>query len=259
VTAGDARAGAGRDNRGVSDEIDTLLASLAGVRAPDGVTEFAEQFGADVSGITDAHRAALTAAVGKNAFAAVVRVYLADFLPRVRAGLEALGLPVAWSDDRRPESGVDVPGVVFDRLLPGIARLRDLDPVTTEVVRLRGARAHNCRLCKSLREGAALDAGGSESLYDDIERYEQSHLLGDSHKAALRYADALIWTPSHIEPAVAAGVLEYFGPVPARELTLDVMRNASNKIAVALKADAPRVAHGTERYLVDADGQTVFD
>ena len=34
------------------------------------------------------------------------------------------------------------------------------------------------------------------------------------------------------------------------ELTFDVMRNASNKIAVALGADAPRVEHGTERYLL---------
>ncbi len=42
------------------------------------------------------------------------------------------------------------------------------------------------------------------------------------------------------------------------ELTLDVMRNASNKIAVSLAADAPRVEHGTERYLIDADGQTVY-
>jgi hypothetical protein len=42
------------------------------------------------------------------------------------------------------------------------------------------------------------------------------------------------------------------------ELTLDVMRNASNKIAVSLAADAPRVSEGTERYLIDADGQTVF-
>jgi alkylhydroperoxidase family enzyme len=142
--------------------------------------------------------------------------------------------------------------------LPAVARLRELDPVTTEVVRLRGAVAHNCRLCKSLRESGALDAGGSESLYDDIERYESSHLLTDAHKAALRYADALIWTPSDIEHAVAAGVTAHFTAGQARELTLDVMRNASNKIAVALKADAPRVEQGTERYLIDADGQTVY-
>ncbi len=36
------------------------------------------------------------------------------------------------------------------------------------------------------------------------------------------------------------------------------MRNASNKVAVSLGADAPRVEDGTERYLLDAEGQTVF-
>jgi hypothetical protein len=36
------------------------------------------------------------------------------------------------------------------------------------------------------------------------------------------------------------------------------MRNAGNKIAVSLAADAPRVTDGTERYLLDADGQTVY-
>jgi alkylhydroperoxidase family enzyme len=113
-------------------------------------------------------------------------------------------------------------------------------------------------LCKSLRDSAALDSGGSESLYDDIERYEDSRSLTDGHKAALRYADALIWSPSRIDPAVAADVLQHFPPAQARELTLDVMRNASNKIAVALRADAPRVEQGTSLYTIDADGQPVY-
>ena len=52
--------------------------------------------------------------------------------------------------------------------------MRALDPVTSELVRLRGAAQHNCRLCKSLREGTALDAGGSETLYDEIDRFETS-------------------------------------------------------------------------------------
>jgi hypothetical protein len=44
----------------------------------------------------------------------------------------------------------------------------------------------------------------------------------------------------------------------ALELTLDVMRNACNKIMVSLGADAPRVEEGTEWFLVDAEGRTVF-
>ena len=106
--------------------------------------------------------------------------------------------------------------------------------MTTEVVRLRGAAQHNCRLCKSRREGNALDAGGSESLYAEIEHYETSEQLSDRHKAALRYVDALIWTPSRIDSEVAAGVRNHFTEEEAFELTLDVMRNACNKIAVSL-------------------------
>lgn len=123
---------------------------------------------------------------------------------------------------------------------------------------MRGAAQHNCRLCRSLREGAALAAGGSEPMYDEIGRYDASELLTDAHKAALRYVDALLWTPAHIAPDVAAGVLEHFTDDQASEITLDVMRNACNKIAVAFAADAPRVEEGTELYLLGVDGQPVY-
>ena len=243
-----------------ADEIDTLLSLLASgsapVTGPEAVTDFAEQFGVDVSMITDEQRGAFLAVLGKQAYGNVVQIYLADFLPRVRAGLSALGLPAGW--DQATDSDIDAPAVLFTRFLPAVARLRALDPVTTELVRLRGARAHDCRLCKSLRDATALEAGGSESLYDDVDRFEDSAKLSDAHKAALRYADALIWTPDRIEASVAADVLAHFTPEQARELTLDVMRNASNKIAVALKADAPRVDSGVELYRIDADGQTVY-
>ncbi len=136
--------------------------------------------------------------------------------------------------------------------------MRALDPVTSELVRLRGATQHNCRLCKSLREGTALDAGGSEALYDDIERFETSSLFSQRAKAALRYTDALIWTPAHLVADVAAEVRSGFSEGETVELTFDIMRNASNKVAVSLGADAPRIEHGTERYLIGADGQTVF-
>lgn len=225
------------------------------------VAEFAEQFSVDVTGVTAEQRSALIGALGANTFGVVTAMYIADFVPRVRAGLEALGVggqylgwvagPVVWDD-------AEVTSVVFDDFLPAVARMRSLDPVTSELVRLRGARQHNCRLCKSLRESTALDAGGSESLYEDIERFEESALLDDRAKAALRYVDSLIWSPSRIDTGVAADVRSRFSVDEAVELTFDVMRNASNKVAVSLGADAPRVEEGTERYLLDIDGQTVF-
>jgi alkylhydroperoxidase family enzyme len=226
------------------------------------VAEFAEQFSIDVSTINGEQRSKLWKAVGDSTFSAVVQMYIADFVPRVRAGLEALGVgdeylgwvtgPVVWDHSTDPSD------LVFNTFLPTVARLRELDALTAEVVRLRGATQHNCRLCKSLRETTALNAGGTETLYGDIERFEASTQLTERQKAALRYADALIWSPSRIEADVADAVRAHFSDAEAVELTLDVMRNASNKVAVALGGDAPRVEQGTEQYLLDVDGQTVF-
>jgi alkylhydroperoxidase family enzyme len=226
------------------------------------VAEFAEQFSADVSAITGDQRKRLWKHLGDSTFSVATQMYIADFVPRVRAGLEALGVgaeyldwvsgPVAWDHTTEPSD------VVFNDFLPAVARMRALDPVTAELVRLRGAAQHNCRLCKSLRESTALDAGGTEDLYGDIERYEDSPVLTPRAKAALRYTDGLIWTPAHLVADVAAEVRSEFSEAEAVELTFDIMRNASNKVAVSLGADAPRVEQGTERYLLDVDGQTVF-
>ena len=226
------------------------------------VAGFAEQFSVDVSMIGDEQRSRLWSALGNNTFDVVVQMYIADFVPRVRAGLENLGVGqryLGWVDGRVAwDHATDPSDAVFNGFLPTVARLRDLDALTSEVVRLRGATQHNCRLCKSLRETTALNAGGSETLYSDIEHFEASGLLTDRQKGALRYADALIWSPGHIDRGVAAGVRAHFSDAEAVELTFDVMRNASNKIAVALAGDAPRVENGTEQYLLDVDGQTVF-
>jgi alkylhydroperoxidase family enzyme len=223
------------------------------------VAAFAEQFTVDVTGIGENQRARVLSVLGDKAFRTVVAIFVADFVPRVWAGFEALGMGKPgnggtpdWDHDSDP---IDA---LLNGFVPAVARLRALDPVTTEVVRLRGATQHNCRLCKSLRDSTALDSGGSESLYGEIEQYERSAQLTDRQKAALRYVDSLIWTPSRIHPDVAAGVRMHFTEEAAFELTVDVMRNACNKIMVALGADAARVSEGTELYRIDAEGQTVF-
>ncbi len=226
------------------------------------VAEFAEQFSVDVTAITAEQRSRLWRQLGERTFGVVVLMYVADFVPRVRAGLEALGAgsqylgwvggPITWDHATEPSDAV------FNDFLLAVAQMRGLDPVTSELVRLRGAAQHNCRLCKSLREGAALDAGGSEALYGELDHFATSGLLDDRAKAALRYTDGLIWTPAHLVADDVAEVRSRFTEAEAVEITFDIMRNASNKVAVALGADAPRVEQGTERYLIGADGQTVF-
>lgn len=230
-----------------------LAAESSGGAVDPMVTELAEQFSIDVTAISTAQRAAFLDLLGPDVFGVTALIFVADFVPRMRAGLSSIdvGRPAeseGWDHDTDPGD------YVLDTFVPAVGRMRALDPVTSEIVRLRGARQHNCRLCKSLREGTALDAGATESVYAEIDDYENS-TLSDRHKAALRYVDALIWTPSQV---AGDELRQHFSQDEAVELTLDVMRNACNKIAVALGVDAPRVESGTERYLLGEDGQPVY-
>ncbi|MGV0814497.1 carboxymuconolactone decarboxylase family protein [Mycolicibacterium boenickei] len=217
------------------------------------VTEFAEQFSIDVTGINAAQRAAFSDLLGPDVFTVSTLIYVADFVPRMRAGLTALGVgwpaePVVWDHDTNPSD------YVLDSFIPAVGRMKALDPVTSEMVRLRGARQHNCRLCKSLREATALEAGATESDYDEIDDFENSH-LSDRHKAALRYVDTVIWAPHQVS---ADELRQHFSQDEAVELTLDVMRNACNKVAVALGVDEAHVDEGTEQYRLGADGQPIY-
>jgi alkylhydroperoxidase family enzyme len=232
------------------------LLSDAEPSADPAVLAFAEQFSADVAQLSADQRAAYLTILGGKAFSATALIFIGDFVPRVYEGLDALHITRPATPEW--DHNTDPADLLLNGFAPAVAQMRGLDPVTTEIIRLRGAAQHNCRLCRSLRDSTALDAGGSETLYDDIEHYETSALLTDAHKAALRYVDALIWTPAHITADIAAGVRSYFTDEQALELTLDVMRNACNKIAVAFGADTPRVTEGTERYSVGADGQPVY-
>src|SRR3954470_20098611 len=71
------------------------------------LAEFAEQFAVDVSVISQEQRAAFMAALGGKAFRMAALIFIADFVPRVRAGLTALGFapvvePVVWDRDTDP-------------------------------------------------------------------------------------------------------------------------------------------------------------
>ena len=144
-----------------------------------------------------------------------------------------------------------------DEFLVAVSRLDHLDAVTTEVVRLRGARANNCRLCRSRRNVQAIGAGADEAMFDAIDRYESSD-LAEPLKVALRVTDAVLWTPHAWPAGLAADVRRCFSPDQAVELVFDVVRNAANRIAVALGADEAHVADGVEYFAVDADGALTY-
>jgi len=206
-------------------------------------TAFAEQFAADVSVIDDAMRAAFLDATGAAAFSAVQAIYVDDYWPRVTAVLGA-----------RPtdaEGGELWPAL--EEFMREVARLDALDPVTTELVRLRGARQHHCRVCTSRRSVAAIAGGADEATFAAVDRYADSDLPGHA-KAALALTDAIIWTPYAVPDDVLEAARTHLTDDQLVEVVLDVTRNAANKIAVALGADAATATEGVELFTTDADG-----
>ena len=120
---------------------------------------FAEQMVVDVASMTTDVRAAGLAELGADAPAFVLAVWTEDMM--IRGG-------AAWSEmfgeEWRliPTDADSDPWVAHERFLLEVAKLPALDPVTSELVRLRGARAHDCRLCQSRRSVSAIDRSRSE-------------------------------------------------------------------------------------------------
>lgn len=229
-----------------------------GTPLPSDVVAFATQFATDVAALGEAPRAAFVAALGADAPAYAQIVYVADMVARARAVLARLDLgPDAESNGaHRPAPDDSLAAAIGDliQLVPG---LQSLDAITTELVRLRGARAHNCRLCKSLRSYSALAAGADEEVFQSIDRYETSELSA-AHKAALAFTDAIVWTPGRLSDELVAALRAHWSRDQQIELVADIVRNATNKLAVALGGDAPHVTEGIEVYDVAADGTITY-
>ena len=89
------------------------------------VAAFTEQFAVDVSEVGANQRKQLLSVLGDNVFRTVVMIFVADFVPRVWAGLDALGLgkpgnggAVEWDHETDP---IDA---LLNGFIPAVARLR---------------------------------------------------------------------------------------------------------------------------------------
>lgn len=225
------------------------------------VLELAEQFVIDVSAVHEDQRRRCLGDLGDQAFGVVQSIYVLDHGSRVRAALRQLfGVPHGAARARDAGPAADAPVDLWsalDEWMRAVARLRRLDPLTTELVRLRGARVHDCRLCRSLRNVRAVQGGADESVFDQIDDYEHS-ALSERHKVALRLTDAMLVQPAHFPPGLVEQVHGAFSAEESLEIVLDVARNAANKIAVTFGADQPNVSEGLEFYDVDESGELVY-
>jgi hypothetical protein len=221
------------------------------MRQPDVAADFAEQFVVDVTGVDVP---SLVPRLGDALVPFVKAMWVIDL--GLRTDLVVSRLFGSEVPSRLPHEGSAEP-LGFDPFLRAVARLDGVDPLTTELVRLRVARHHNCRLCKSLRTRAAIQAGGGEAVYDKVDRFADSD-LDDRHKTALRVTEAIIIRPDALDEGLVRRAHEHFTEAQLAELALDVMRNSANKVAVAFGADAPNVADGLQLYDIGPDGDMVM-
>lgn len=220
---------------------------------------FTEQFVIDVAGMTPSILAPVSEALGDGVAVFVQALFLIDMTVRLD-----MVLPVLFGTGRpdraapaapAPGEGADLWSAIED-MLRAVARLGSLDPVTTELVRLRGARQHRCRICQSRLSLSALEAVGDRSVFDQIDTYERSD-LPEREKVALRLTDAFLTQPSALDATLVDEVRAHFDPDEAIEIIYDVARNATNKFAVALGVDAAQVQDGIELFDIDGEGEVV--
>lgn len=214
---------------------------------------FAEQFVVDVAGTTDAQRGALGSAMGADTFTFVQALYVVDVFQRGRIALERIFATPYGPAAARATGDL---WAALEEFMRVVALDTALDSVTTELVRLRGARAHDCRVCQSRLSLRAVEAAGDESLFtadaDDA-------ALDDRQRAALALADAVIWQPTSIDHTLVTRVRDELTDAEIVEIVLDLVRNAANKIAVALGGDEAMVTDGVEYYDVDGTGDVFAD
>jgi len=235
-----------------TDVAATLGGGLTGARDARG--RLVEQFVVDVASMPAEVRAAAFAELGDCAFPFAQVCYVTDMDGRLRAAWRQL-----FGGERGPVPA-GAPGDLWASLeafMRTVAQMEVLNPLTTEIVRLRGARAHQCRLCQSIRSVRAANDGADESLYDAIDHFETS-ALAERHKVALRLLDAFVWQPLAYRPDLASQVASSFSRDETVEILFDIVRNAANKIAVLFGADEPHVSEGVEFYDIDAAGDLVY-
>ena len=124
----------------------------------------------------------------------------------------------------------------IDRFYESTTRLCQLDPIVTELVRLRCARHHDCRICKAVRLRDARDSGVDEAMTVKVDSFEESD-LDERLKVALRYTDAFINGPAEVEAQLAAQLVEHFSPAQIVELSLDIVKWSTQKIHVSFGVD----------------------
>jgi alkylhydroperoxidase family enzyme len=224
--------------------------------AAEDCAEFAEQFVLDVAAIGEAERDLLLRHVDGSAMTDLVRAF---FVVEYALRLELVSARLfGGAPSAAPPPPITRAADPSAALLEALADYQDavvrgsaLDPVLTELVRLRCARTHNCRICQTLRLADALEAGADDAMTAAVDRYEASD-LDERTKAALRITDALITLPASLTDQTVEEARTLLGEEALAELCLDVSKWSTQKVKVALGTD------GADRLPLDERGRSFF-
>lgn len=111
-----------------------------------------------------------------------------------------------------------------------------LDPVTMELIRIRCANVHDCRVCRQVRLEPARAAGADEAVLAKVQSYETSD-LSERHKVVLRLTDAHLF--GSVPPSLPDQVAAHLMPEEAVDVVLLVAKCSYQKSLVALGLDTP--------------------
>ena len=221
--------------------------------------ELTEQFVIDVTGVLPGPLATAAGTLGAEVGPFVQALYLLDVGQRVDMVLSTFLGESITSDSWAWGATGEIPADPMDAImamLAAVGRLQAVDPVTKELVRLRGARLHQCRRCQSVRSVAALNAGADNELLSS-ENPASVGELSDATIAALDLVDATFTGPPSIDEDLLGRLKESYDAAEYVEIVSYLLRNACNKIPVAFGVDDALVDEGFEYQLIDASGATV--
>lgn len=247
----------------VTDQQLTELASWPSSAAFDDRQKAAlaltEQFVIDVTGVLGGPLAESAGVLGAEIGPFVQGLYLLDVGQRIDVVLGSFsGDSVTsenWAWGATGEIPTD-PMAAIMAVLAAIGRLQSVDPVTKELMRLRGARLHQCRRCQSVRSVAALRAGADSELLS-AEDPASFPSVSTGTRAALDLVDATFVGPPDVDAELLGHLTQSFDRKELVELASYLMRNACNKIPVAFGVDDAIVDEGFEYQVIDASGETV--
>ena len=217
-TSGSARRSAAALGRGLTPEKVTDLPSWPTSHHYSPVERaclgLAEQYVIDVSAVTEADTAPVLEHLGAAGLYGFVQVlWVIDESIRLDLALDAAfgNTPDAANSRRKimtrniriplPPGGTS-PAAYQPDMSSALGewsaacnRLNVLDPILLEVVRIRCARTHDCRLCKASRLKTAREEGLDEATLTTVDFYEES-ALPERLKTALRYTDIFLTQPA---------------------------------------------------------------